>query len=240
MMPDEILVVNDGSLLLQMMGCLLKTRGYPLSLTDSPEEALVRLSARKVNLVILKLDGEPMDRLAVMQMVKELNPRPKLVILGAEAHLPAAIFEIEADDYILLPCRIAEIWRRLSRCLEPLPGKPAVFPENQRVHHINQKVLHNLHRRFHDLQNQVTAITRGLERLKYKLNGSFDPEVETIFQETHRNTRTLIGITEEFIQKLLKEKPLEMSPHRMDLEQCDSFGRQEAWGRKLVQGQHPE
>ena len=42
MMPDEILVVNDGSLLLQMMGCLLKTRGYPLSLTDSPEEALVR------------------------------------------------------------------------------------------------------------------------------------------------------------------------------------------------------
>ena len=42
MTPDEILVVNDGSMLLQIMGCLLESSGYPLSLTDSPEEALVR------------------------------------------------------------------------------------------------------------------------------------------------------------------------------------------------------
>ena len=205
MMPDEILVVNDGSLLLQMMGCLLKTRGYPLSLTDSPEEALVRLSARKVDLVILKLNGGQTDRLAVMQMVKELNPRTKLVVLGDEAHLPAEIFEIEADDYVLLPCRMAEIWRRLSRCLEPLPGTPPVLSENSRAHPINQRVLHNLHLRCQDLQGQASTIARGLELLKHKLNGGFAGEVETIFQETFQSTRTLIGIIEEFVQKFSQE-----------------------------------
>jgi DNA-binding response OmpR family regulator len=219
MMPDEILVVNDGSLLLQMMGCLLKTRGYPLSLTDSPEEALVRLSARKINLVILKLNGRQTDRLAVMQMIKELNPRTKLVVLGDEAHLPAEIFEIEADDYVLLPCRMAEIWRRLSRCLEPLPGTPPVLSENSRVHLINQQVLHNLHLRFQDLQGQASAIARGLELLKHKLNGRFEREVETIFQETFQSTLTLIGITEEFVQKFSQENHPRTPTCCIDLQQ---------------------
>ena len=39
MIRMEILMVNDGSLLLQVMGCLLETRGYRLVLTDSSEEA---------------------------------------------------------------------------------------------------------------------------------------------------------------------------------------------------------
>jgi DNA-binding response OmpR family regulator len=239
-MPDEILVVNDGSLLLQMMSCLLESRGYPLSLTDSPEEALVRLSARKVHLVILKLNGGQMDRLAVMQMVKEVNPRTKLVILGEGAHLPAEIFEIEADDYVLLPCRMAEIWRRLSRCLEPLPGKPAVFPENSRVHSINRRVVHNLRLRFLDLQGQASAIARSLELLKHKLDGRFERGVETIFQETFQSTRSLIGITEDFLQNFRHENHPKMSPGCLDLEQCDSFPRQEAWGRNLATEQHPE
>ena len=239
-MPDEILVVNDGSLLLQMMGCLMANRGYHLSLTDSSEEALVRLSARKINLVILKLNGGQMDRLAVMQMVKEVNPRTKLVILMEKAHLPAAIFEIEADDYILLPCRMAEIWRRLSRCLEPLPGKPAVFPENHRVHPINQKAFHNLRLKFLDLQNQATSIARSLELLKHKLNGRFEPGVETIFQETFQSTRTLMGITDGFLQKFLPENHPETSSCCLDLEPCDSFAREKTWGRNLAPGQHLE
>jgi DNA-binding response OmpR family regulator len=219
MIPNEILIVNDGSLLLQMMGCLMETRGYHLSLTDSPEEALVRLSARNVNLVIMKLNGEQIDRLAVMQMVKKLNSGTKLIILGEEAHLPAEIFEIEADDYVLLPCRMAEIWRRLSRCLEPAPGKPAVFRENSQVHTLNRQVFNNLCLRFHDMQGQATSIAKGLELLKQRLNGRFECEVEAIFQETFQSTRTLIGITEEFLQKFLTGNHPKTPPCCLDLKQ---------------------
>ena len=190
--------------------------------------------------MILKLNGGQTDRLAVMQMVKELNPRTKLVVLGDEAHLPAEIFEIEADDYVLLPCRMAEIWRRLSRCLEPIPGKPAVFQENHRVRPINQKVFHNLRLKFLDMQNQATSIARSLELLKHKLNGRSDREVETIFQETFQSTRTLIEIAEGFLQKFLPENHPETSPCCLDLQQGDSFGRQGAWRRNLAREQHPE
>ncbi len=66
MVPEEILIVNDGSLLLKMMAGLLENRGYQLSVTDSPEEGLVLLSSRNIILVVVKLNGQQTDRLALL------------------------------------------------------------------------------------------------------------------------------------------------------------------------------
>jgi DNA-binding response OmpR family regulator len=128
MLAEEILMVNDGSLLLKLMGSLLESKGYHLSLTDSPEEALVLLSTRNVVLAVLKLNGRQTDRLAVAHLVKELNDGTDLVIVGESTDLPAEIFEIDADDYILLPCRAVEIWRRLLFSLEAAHLQPARSP----------------------------------------------------------------------------------------------------------------
>lgn len=125
MLAEEILLVNDGSLLLKLMGGLLEGKGYHISLTDSPEEALVLLSTRHIVLVVMKLNGQQTDRLAVAHMVKELNRGAELVIVGESAHLPAEIFELEADEYILLPCRAEEIWRRLLSSLATAPSHAA-------------------------------------------------------------------------------------------------------------------
>ena len=104
MVPEEILIVNDGSLLLQMVGGLLENKGYQLSLTDSPEEALVLLSSRNIILAVIKLNGQQPDRLALLHMVKELDAGTRLIIVSDQAYLPAEAFEVEADDYLILPC----------------------------------------------------------------------------------------------------------------------------------------
>jgi DNA-binding NtrC family response regulator len=127
MLTEEILMVNDGSLLLQIMGGLLESKGYHINLTYSPEEALVLLSTRHVMLVVMKLDAQQTDRLAVMHMVKELNGGAKLIIIGESTYLPAEIFEIEADDYILLPCQAAEIWRRLLSSLKTAKSESRLY-----------------------------------------------------------------------------------------------------------------
>ncbi len=124
MIPEEILILNDGSLLLKMVGGLLENKGCQLSLTDSPEEALALLSSRNIVLVVIKLNGRQADRLAVMHMVKELDAATRLIIMSDQVRLPAEAFEVEADDYLISPCRIAEVWRRLNLCLEA-PVSPA-------------------------------------------------------------------------------------------------------------------
>ena len=132
MIPEEILIVNDGSLLLKMVGGLLENKGYQLSLTDSPEEALAKLSTRNIVLAVIKLDGHQTDRLAVLHMVKEVSAETRLVIVGNKDGLPAEVFEVDADDYVLLPCRIAEVWRRLSMCLESTSCRPSPWRQPPR------------------------------------------------------------------------------------------------------------
>jgi DNA-binding NtrC family response regulator len=152
MVSEEILIVNDGSLLLKMVGGLLENKGYQLSLTDSPEEALALLNSRNIILAVIKLNGQQADRLALLHMVKELDAGTRLIIMGDQARLPVEAFEVEADDYLILPCRSAEVWRRLTSYLEPPASQSDVSPEEGLVPPVNQGVLHNLGFMFHDMQ----------------------------------------------------------------------------------------
>jgi K+-sensing histidine kinase KdpD len=201
MVPEEILIVNDGSLLLKMIGGLLEHKGYHLSLTDSPEEALERLSSRNIVLVVMKLNGRQDDRLAMLHMVKEINGDTKLVVVGDQAHLPVEIFEIDADDYVILPCRVAEIWRRLARCLEESATVPEVSQEDGLMHPANQRVFHNLGLMFHDMRGLLTSVNEGMKLLDRKMDGRCDDEMETIFQKTFQKTRTLMGVCDDFFAK---------------------------------------
>ncbi len=217
MLAEEILVVNDGSLLLKMIGGLLENKGYNLSLTDSPEEALALLSSRNIMLAVMKMNGQQTDRLAVSHMVKELNGGTKLIILGESTHLPAEIFELEADDYILLPCRIAEIWRRILSSLETAPAKPALPLEKALVHPVNRRTLNNLGLMFHDMGNLLATISEGLKTLRRRINGRLESEVEAIFQETLQSSHTLMSMAEEFLQKFQNQGSLVSPKNLVDL-----------------------
>jgi DNA-binding response OmpR family regulator len=131
MLVEEILMVNDGSPLLKKMGSLLEHKGHQLSLTDSPEDALVLLSTRNIVLAVIKLNGQQPDRLALLHRVKELDAGTKLIIMSDQERLPAEAFEVDADDYLILPCRPAEIWRRLTSYQEAPVPQTAVSSEAQ-------------------------------------------------------------------------------------------------------------
>ncbi len=217
MIPEEILIVNDGSLLLKMVGGLLENKGYQISLTDSPEDALAQLSTRNIALAVIKLDGHQADRLAVLPMVKELNAGARLVIVGDKVGLPAEVFEVDADDYVLLPCRIAEVWRRLTLCLESTTCRPEPVREDTRMHPVNQRVFQNLGLMFHDVRGLLTAINEGMKCLDRRLHGTCTPEVAEIFQKTYEKTRTLLGVSEEFLQKFRHEPECQPPCQRVDL-----------------------
>ena len=217
MIPGKVLIVNDGTPLLKTVGGLLADKGYPLSLTDSPEDALVWLTTRKISLVVMKLNGQPIHRLAVLHFVKEFRPGTRLIIMGHQAQLPAEIFEIEADDYVILPCRMAEIWRRLSLCLEAPASKPKATGENLSMHPVNQAVLYNLGLMFHDMRGLLTSITEGMKLMERRINGKMGQKAEAIFQKTFQKTLTLTGLTEEFLQKFQKPYKTQTGPERLDL-----------------------
>ncbi len=172
MLAEEILMVNDGSLLLKMMGGLLESRGYHISLTDSPEEALVLLSTRHIVLVVMKMNGQETDRLAVAHMVRELNDGTKMVFMGESTHLPAEIFEIEADDYILLPCRGAEIWRRLLNSLKSVPSRPVRSPELRLVNTAPPPPVSGWRQIFPNLHGLYQFVSKDLRKSPRRKKGN--------------------------------------------------------------------
>lgn len=217
MIRMEILMVNDGSLLLQVMGCLLETRGYRLVLTDSSEEALVLLKTRNFNLVIVKINGKQIDRLSLMLMVKELNAAAKLIIMAEAAHPPVEIFEVEPDDYILLPCRNGEIWRRLSIYLKPIPRKLSGIREKSLMRLVSQRLFNRMSLTYQDLQGVATAIAKDLDLLNLHLQGKVPGEVETALQNTQEKTQALISLTKDFFRQVLYDKPTDKPASFIDL-----------------------
>ncbi len=217
MRTEEILLVNDGSLLLKMLGGLLEKKGYLLNLTDSSEEALELLSSRQIKLVVMKVNGRQADRLALAHMVKELHGGAGLIIMGEARRLPADIFEIDAADYILLPCRIADIWRRLASSLKGAPRPTAASGENSPPHPVNRRVFQNLGLMFHDLRGLLTSVDEGLKTVRRRTHGRLAGELEDVFQETFRKSRTLISMADEFLQKFQNRPEVLPATHLVDL-----------------------
>jgi len=118
--PEDILIINDGSHFLKTIGLILAQKGNRTCVTDSHSEALAELTKKYFRLVIVKLPGKTADSPALLNAVKELNPEARLIILGEDAHLPVEAFQLAVDDYILLPCRPVEVWRRITSCLKAL------------------------------------------------------------------------------------------------------------------------
>ena len=129
MRPEDILIINDGSPFLKTIGLILADKGHRTCVTNDPLEARTELARKYFRLVIVKLQGEkPSRSLALLNAVQDLNPEARLIILGEDARLPVEAFQSAVDDYILLPCRPVEVWRRITSCLKALRVPPPRSP----------------------------------------------------------------------------------------------------------------
>ncbi|MEW6386203.1 MAG: hybrid sensor histidine kinase/response regulator [Thermodesulfobacteriota bacterium] len=241
METEKILLVNDGSPILKTIGEALESKGCFASLTDTAEDALEELSQRYYDLVIMKLGLKHTDRLAVLNMIEELNPGTRLIIMSEEACLPMEAYQIEVDDYILMPCRSADLWRRISNCLKTLKSdrltSPAPGPQPQvrqavpvtgetpaqtqsKVDAINRRVLHKLGLMFHDVRGSLVAISAGLKLLNRRGRGKLGDDFDHLLKETGGRTHKLLATTEEFIENIFLSEGYGANDHNYyDLQQ---------------------
>ncbi len=163
MRPEDILIITDGSHFLKIIGLILAQQGNRTCVTDSHSEALAELTKKYFRLVIVKLPGKTADSPALLNAVKELNPEARLIILGEDAHLPVEAFQLAVDDYILLPCRPVEVWRRITSCLKALRGAAASGAVQGKLNVTNGRVLTKLSLLFHDLRGGLVSMQAALK-----------------------------------------------------------------------------
>ncbi len=116
----EILLVDDDLNVLTVIASALEDKGYQVTTASSGEVAIEALSIKDFDLVITDLNMHETDGIAVLKKTKELNPVCGVMILTGNRDRAFAIeaLRVGADDYMLKPCNLSELWERVAKCLE--------------------------------------------------------------------------------------------------------------------------
>jgi len=131
----EVLLVDDDHDILKVIASALGYRGYQVTTASGGEAAIEALRVKEFDLVITDLNMPETDGIAVVKKAKELNrDRGVMVLTGSgDATLVAEALRVGADDYMLKPCKLTELWRRVDNCLGRSEAKPMGVREERHV-----------------------------------------------------------------------------------------------------------
>jgi two-component system sensor histidine kinase/response regulator len=209
MAKQDILVIGDGTNLLKTIGWVLDYKGFAVRVTASPEAALEALVTKNYDLVIAKLSTADRESLDILQRAKELNPAVKIMIVSgdSDAVFPLEAFQVEADDYLLMPLSPPELWRRVSHCLEdrevmdlqPVRGADA---SSGRGDMTNQQLMLI----FHDIRGSLVATAASLKLMARGTVGDMSPAAKARLREVGGRIENTIHLMEDFIGETLVDR----------------------------------
>jgi two-component system KDP operon response regulator KdpE len=124
MSSATILVVDDDSQIRRVMRNALSSHGYTIIEARNGEEALKKVRADRLDLIILDLNMPDMDGIEVCREIRVVSNLPivMLTVRSAEKDKVRAL-DAGADDYVVKPFGIDELLARIRAALRRAPGE---------------------------------------------------------------------------------------------------------------------
>lgn len=121
----KMMLVDDEERYLQTTARLIEKRGYEVLTARSGEEALKKLSAQTVHVVVLDMKMPGMDGNETLKAIKAIYPLVEVIMLTGHATVDSAIDGLRngAFDYLMKPADPDQI---LEKALD-------AFEKRQRV-----------------------------------------------------------------------------------------------------------
>lgn len=221
MAKDDILLIGDGTDFLKTMGWVLDYKGFAVKVTSSPEAALEALVKKNYDLVIAKLTADDRENLDILQRARRLNPEVKLMVVSGnnDAIFPLEAYQVDVDDYLLMPVNPPELWRRVSHCLEdrevmdlqPVPGSAARSRTSDMAG--SQMTL-----MLHDIRSSMISTAASLKLMARGRHGEMSQTAKAKLRETTARIETTIHLTEDFMGRSLADRrPSERNGDYLDL-----------------------
>jgi two-component system sensor histidine kinase/response regulator len=207
----DILLIGDGTSLLRTIGWVLEYKGFTISAAATPEAALEALVRKNYDLVVVQLTPDSLEELDILQRAKRLNPETKVMVVSgnADAIFPMAAYEVEVDDYILMPVSPTELWRRVNHCLEGRevvdlqPVRQEAESPRDRPQAESQLLL-----MLHDIRGSLVSMAASLKLLARGTYGEMSPKVKAKLHGVAARIEKTINLTENFIGKALADQRL--------------------------------
>jgi PleD family two-component response regulator len=114
----EILIVDEKSSILRKISPILQDLGYLDILAQNALSACGDLHSYQFDLILVSLVCNEADKLNLVRWARKSSPQTKLIVVGnPNLTLPAEVFQLEVDDYLLMPFTAMELFTRVDRGL---------------------------------------------------------------------------------------------------------------------------
>jgi signal transduction histidine kinase len=211
---SRILVVDDISKNLQVVGTMLRNEGYEVMPAGSGAQALDRVRVRLPDLILLDLMMPEMDGLEVCQRLKTDPATGQIPIIFLTAsnemeHLMKG-FQAGAVDYITKPFNAPELLARVRTHLELKHAR-------QRLREMNEEKNEFMGIAAHDLRNPLSAIKGYSEMMIEDAQALQHRELE----ENGRRVLETAARMAEMVQNLLDANRIERGEMQLHLARTD-------------------
>ena len=221
MAKHDILLIGDGTNLLKTIGWVLDYKGFVVRVAASPEAALEALVKKNYDLIIAKLTNADRESVDILKRAKRLNPEVKIMVVSGnnEAIFPLEAFQVEVDDYLLMPVSPAQLWRRVNGCLEDrevLDLQPIKSSAASSV--MDELTNPQLMLMFHDIRGSMVAAAASLKLMARGADGKISQEVKAKLREVTGRVENTVQLMEDFIgEALVNDRPEARDEAGLDL-----------------------
>jgi len=154
----ELLLVDDDKTFCQVLARALERRGYAVTVANSVEQAipLAQSNPPEFAVVDLKMDGA--SGLALVQMLHELDPATRIVMLTGYASIATAVAAIKlgATQYLAKPVNADEIVAAFGH--QP----SADYRINAQISTVERLEWEHIQRVLHEHNGNISATARAL------------------------------------------------------------------------------
>ena len=140
MQQFDILLAYDDPHMLRVIGWTLQDKGCSVTRVSTGTAAVQLLERRSFDAVLIDLALDIASGFTVMRKAKELDPDVMVIILACKEEVTdehEAIL-MEADEFVLKPCGMPKLWRRVSSCLERLELKRKLSRAEEKIRELSK------------------------------------------------------------------------------------------------------
>ncbi|MBM4148811.1 MAG: response regulator [Lentisphaerae bacterium] len=116
---SKILLIDDDTSLLMMLGDFLKFGGYEVVTADSGEEGLRRIEKMSPDLIILDMSMPGMGGIGFLKAITTPSGRPRypVLVLTARANMAEFFADVPVDGFIAKPCDTDDLLDEVGRII---------------------------------------------------------------------------------------------------------------------------